>query len=337
VAGISVTDQYDALLSTTLKNYSKKLRDNIFNAFPFLKWLMSQGRITKQDGGTHIVKHLLYGKNSTFKFYAGYETLDTTPQEALTQAALDWKWYYGTVTIDNPTFLKNRGPRAILSILQARIAQAEMSLAEKINTDAFLDGTGNSSKNLTGLAIMVDSTGTYGGIARATNSYWAAQETAASAALTVSGSAGMRRMYNDCALGPTRQTPNLIITDQDEFEAYEALMDPYMRYSVVGVENPNVVYRRQSLMFRDARMFWDDLCQAGVMYFLNTRCMGIVELDGRSSEVVSQQDDRDVGSFRIQKFQEPVNQDSRTAKFFWAGNMITENCRRLGKLTGLTD
>lgn len=76
MAGISVTDVYDSLLSTTLKNYSRQLRDNIFNKFPFLKWLTSKDRVKYEDGGTHIVEHLLYGKNSTIKAYADYEQLD---------------------------------------------------------------------------------------------------------------------------------------------------------------------------------------------------------------------------------------------------------------------
>ena len=42
MAGISVTDVYDSLLSTTLKNYSRQLRDNIFLKFPFLNWLLSK-------------------------------------------------------------------------------------------------------------------------------------------------------------------------------------------------------------------------------------------------------------------------------------------------------
>ena len=81
--GISVTDQYDALLSTTLKNYSRKLRDNIFNGFPTLKWLRSKGRVQMEDGGTHIIEHLLYGTNTTFASYSHYGTIDTTPLAAL--------------------------------------------------------------------------------------------------------------------------------------------------------------------------------------------------------------------------------------------------------------
>lgn len=88
--GISVTDVYDALLSTTLKSYSRQFRDNIFNKFTFLKWLTAKNRVKHEDGGTHIVEHLLYGKNTTIKAYADYESLDTTPQEGVTIALYNW-------------------------------------------------------------------------------------------------------------------------------------------------------------------------------------------------------------------------------------------------------
>lgn len=72
MAGISVTDVYDSLLSTTLRNYSRQLRDNIFIKFPFLNWLRSKDRVQHEDGGTYIMEHLLYGKNTTIKAYADF-------------------------------------------------------------------------------------------------------------------------------------------------------------------------------------------------------------------------------------------------------------------------
>ncbi len=77
--GISVTDTYDSLLSTTLRNYSRKLRDNIFNEFRFLKWLRSKGKVRMINGGYAIGEHILYGKNTTVNSYSGYQDLDTTP------------------------------------------------------------------------------------------------------------------------------------------------------------------------------------------------------------------------------------------------------------------
>src|SRR5262245_29632650 len=130
--GISFTEQLDALLSTTLKNYSRQLRDNFFNAFPTLKYFRAKGRVQYEDGGTYIVEHLLYETNTTVKALSGYEVLDTTPQEGITQAIYDWREYAGTISISRVEERKNSGRQRLLSLLQAKIDQAEMSLQNKI-------------------------------------------------------------------------------------------------------------------------------------------------------------------------------------------------------------
>lgn len=75
----SVTDQYDALLSTTLRNYQSKLRDNITKGNKFLAWLDSKGRMRKVGGGHQISIPLMHQQNQTADIYAGYGQLDTTP------------------------------------------------------------------------------------------------------------------------------------------------------------------------------------------------------------------------------------------------------------------
>ena len=322
------------LIASTLEIYwSERPSDAVFGELALWRELASRARKSKQ-GGQKILVPIMYQKSTAVGSYDGYDVLDVTPQQPLTNAEFDWKFYYGTVSIDNPTQLKNRGPGAIINILKARIAQAEMSLADKLDADMFLDGTGNSSKDVVGLALMVDSAGTYGNISRTTYTWWGAQETAVSGVLAIGGSTGMRRSYNDCALGPTRRTPDFIITTQPIFEAYEAMMDPYMRFT--NQSDVNAVFTRQNLMFRDAKMFWDDYCQTQTLYMLNSKHMSIVELDSREGSV-DQGDDRDTGSFRLKPSQTPINQDAEVSQFFWAGNLVADNCKRLGKLTGVTN
>lgn len=80
------TINYDALLTTTLDAYRNTLVDNIFKDSAFLAAMRQFGGVTKQNGGERIRMQLMYGKNDTVKSYAGYEVIDTTPQEGLTAA-----------------------------------------------------------------------------------------------------------------------------------------------------------------------------------------------------------------------------------------------------------
>jgi len=167
---------------------------------------------------------------------------------------------------------------------------------------------------------MVDSTGTYGNIVRSANSWWGSQETAVSGALAVDGSTGMRRMFNDCSLGRAKRTPNFLVGTQAIYEAYEQLLLPQLRYTVVG--EGNAVFKSDNLMFRNAPMFWDADCQTGILYFLNDDFMKFVQMEGEE--------------LKLHPFQEPINQAASVAKLTWMGNMSCSNCRHLGKLTGIS-
>lgn len=316
---------FDTLATTTLVKYADKtLIDNIFqsNALFYLmagteKVRNAGGRGYKElDGGLKIVEPLLYATNSTAGSYSGYDVLDTDPQEGMTNAEFDWKQYSVSVSISGAEKRKNSGETAVLNLLEGKIMQAEMSLIETLNGDLFTDGTGNSSKDLTGLVLAVDSAGTYGNIVRTTETWWSAQETAVTGPLTIDV---MRTKYNDCSNGYNKDHPELIVTDQDEYEAYEAKLQPDMRFADNKLGDAGF----ENLKFKGAQIVFDEQCNAGVMYFLNMKYLGLrVHKDAR---------------FSVTDEQRPVDQDAFVKQILFMGNLVSSNCRRQGKLTGLTD
>ncbi len=294
-----------ALLTTTFERFlSKTAADAIFEDLALFEWLNGNGGVKRRaDGGLKLLEPLMYGKNSAGGSYDGYDTFDVSPQEGFTNAEFEYKQYYQTITISGREEEINDGEAKQLDLLKLKWDQAKMSLRDTLNTDAFLDGTGNSSKNITGLALMIDSAGTYGNIARSTNSWWAAQETAVGGALTIDGSTGMLKMYNDCSLGKKRMVPNAILTTQTIYEAYEMQMAPQIRYQTSG--NANATFSNDNLRFRNATMFWDETCQSGIMYFLNSRVMQFVLKQGRD--------------FKTRAFKVPANQDAKVAQILFMG------------------
>ena len=68
----SLTDSYDALLTTTLRNYQPKMRDNISRGNKLIAWLGSKGRTRKVDGGERVQVPLMNAQNATADIYAGF-------------------------------------------------------------------------------------------------------------------------------------------------------------------------------------------------------------------------------------------------------------------------
>jgi hypothetical protein len=326
---------YDTqLIATTIEIWLRgQPTDVFFGELPLVKWLNKHTKI-KKSGGLKYLEPLTTGAASAVGSYSGYDLLDLTPSEGLTNAEFEPKHYYGTVSFANTDLMKNKGKAKMIDIVDAEVERTKTTLADRLNGDFYLDGTLNGGKNVTGLAAMIAASGTYGNISRTTYSWWRSQVTAVGGALQVGGSSGMRRMHNDCGLGMKRMRPDGILTTQAIFEAYESMMDAQFRYS--NSDKPRVGFADQDLVFRNAELMWDEDCPSGYMYWLNSKVMKLV-VEPQRDGGVDGDDEGDSGDFRLGEWQTPVNQDAKIARIYWTGNLTCRNPRHLGVMTGLTN
>lgn len=310
------------LLSTTLKKYRKTLVDNIHKSNAVFYYLKEKGNIKELDGGERIVVPLMYGKNTTAASYSGYDTLDVTPQVGIDSAEFNWKQYSVSITIDGKSERQNLGSSKIIDLLEAKTKQARMSLTEQLSTGLFSDGTGNGSKDLTGLQAMVAATGTYGGINSLVNTWWAAGVESTSEAL---GLPKMRTGFNTASMGG-KDTPDLIVTTQTLYEKYEGLLTAVSASNVAGSMQFRAEGTKklgdggfQVLEFKGTPIVWDELCPSGTMYFLNTNHMNLsVHKDA---------------NFEVSNFVKPENQDARVAQILFMGNLTCDRRASFYKLT----
>lgn len=309
---------FDALISTTLKKYRPQLTDNIFVELPLLYWLKESGKIRQVDGGEQIVEPLLYAQNTTAASYAGYDSIDITPQEGITAAVYDWKQFAVTVAISGIEEAKNSGETAVINLLKSKIEQAEMSAADKLNEQLHGLGTGNGSKDFAGLQQYIPTdptTGTVGGINRATagNEFWRPSVNTAGAdtALTIPD---MSTRYNNVSRGGGKDHPDWILTTQALWEKYEALLQPALRYADAKTADAGF----QNLLYRSTPVVWDSDCTAGWMYFLNSKYINLVVHSKKW--------------FKPTEFQTPIGQDAKYSHLYSYGNLTCRNFARQGAL-----
>ena len=82
------------IVTTTLRNRSRTLSDNVSNHNALLRRLRENGNQTSVTG-RDIVRELEYADNGTVQFYSGYETLDVSPADVLSAAVFDYKQLAG--------------------------------------------------------------------------------------------------------------------------------------------------------------------------------------------------------------------------------------------------
>ncbi|MDD4971849.1 MAG: phage major capsid protein [Paludibacter sp.] len=165
------------IIATTIQSRSGELADNVTQNNPLLMYLNKRGNIRTFSGGNVILEEIMYNDSTTnnTNSYSGYEVLNISPNSPISSAQYAIAQYASAVTISGLELLQNSGKEAIIDLIEGRIRIAEAQLKNRIDTDLYLDGTGNGGKNLTGLAAAIPdapTSGTYGGIDRATWSFW---------------------------------------------------------------------------------------------------------------------------------------------------------------------
>lgn len=314
------------MLSTTLKKYRTTLTDNIHESNAIFYALKEKGAIKTEDGGERIVEPLMYGTNETAGSYDGYDQLDVTPQDGIDAAEFNWKQYSASITISGKQIRQNKSRKEkIIDILDAKTTQAEMSLKGALVDGIFSDGTGNDGKDLTGLKAMVLNSGTYAGIDSGTYTWWQSTVDSDAVALSIPD---MRAVFNSSSTGG-KDAPDLIVTTQTLFEAYEAMFTQLGSTNVYGsFSTPSEGMKKMAdggftnLGFKGVPIVWDESCPAGYMFMLNTKHMKLVVHED--------------ANFDTTDFEKPEDQDALVAQILFMGNLTCNRRKSFGVLSAKT-
>ena len=327
-ANSSVSD----IIATTIQSRSGELADNVTNNNPLLLKLKSKGNVRPFSGGNVILEEIMYNDSSTnnTSSYSGFETLNISPNSPISAAQYSIAQYASAVTISGLEMLQNSGKEAIIDLLEGRIKVAEAQLANRINLDLYGNGTGNGGKNLTGLAAAVadaPTSGTYGGINRATWSFWQNQ---AFSGVTNGGAAvsaaNIQSYMTQLAIKLVRGTDkaDLIVADNNYYNLYVNSLQAIQRVTDPEMAGSGFA----SLKFYGGGTSADVVLGGGIgaqepanhMYFLNT-------------DYIFFRPHKDRNFVPIGGERQSVNQDAIVKLIGWAGNLTSSGAQFNGVLT----
>lgn len=181
-----ITDAGFAVLDNYLRN---KPIDQISVERVLLKALMAN---TQEAAGAkqYIVEQLMYTYGSNFQWFNGPSQVTYNRRQPLNQASYPWRSAHDGVAIDEDRLIQHgievsdSGPggmasgaeRQVLSnLLETQMIALRKGMEEQFSKFVHLDGTIGGSDALTGLSGLIaiaNTTGTAGGISRATNTWW---------------------------------------------------------------------------------------------------------------------------------------------------------------------
>ena len=333
------------IVTTTLRSRTGKLADNMGRNNVIYAQLSKKGRIRPVDGGRTIVQELAYANNQTYRRYSGYEVLNISPSDVMTSAEYPWRQAAVAISISGLEMLQNSGREAIINLLTSRIENAEMTAENGMAYDMFSDGS--QTGQMSGLQALVSTTptsGTVGGIDRATWSFWQNKKFSAvtdgGGAMTA---ANVQDYMNRLAVQLIRNAdaPDMILADNTSYTYYLQSLQAIQRitsansanlgftslaYNGVGREIPVYLAGGFQGTTTDGNTFGSSGAGAvggppsTTMYFVNSNYL--MYRPHRSRNWTELDPDRF-----------SVNQDAMVKIIAWAGNMTLSNAFMQGVLT----
>lgn len=299
--------------------------DQIHDDYWLLNRFSSGKGFKAQSGGDFIVVPLEYALNSTAGSYSDTDTFSTTRVDVFDRANAEWKENIVTVVISELEKDRNAGEGRVFPLLPAKLESARKSIRSEINTQMFSDGTGNSSKDITGLQALVSSspsTGTVQGINRANFSFWRNQQ--ASGAQTTSAfdnlRAVMRNIYNSCSNGVADAHPTMGVTTQTVFEGFEGLLLANERFT--SKSSGEGAFKNEVLKFKGMDLAYDNDCPSGTLYELNPMFLKLAYKTG--------------AWMKARPAINPANQTVDIISIRTMANLVATQPRRLGVVTAIT-
>lgn len=319
------------IISTTIQSRSSELADNVTSNTALLKKLRERGNVKPFSGGNVITEQLMYNDPSTENAgsYSGYDTININPNSPISSAEFDIKQYAAAVSINGLESLQNAGKEQIIDLLEGKIQIAEAQLMNNISAGVYSDGTGNGGKDIVGLASAISTTptsGTYGGINRATWSFWRNvafdATTDGTAAAT---SANIQSYMNRIAVQLVRGTdrPDMIVADNNYYRLYLESLQSIQRLGSTDVGASGF----SSLKYFGAGFNCDVFLDGGIggdaptnrMYFINTKYLKF-------------RPHRDRNMVPIGGDRQSVNQDAIVRLIGWAGALTCSGAQFQGVL-----
>jgi len=297
---------YGELSSITQKYFVPKLVDNIFASNAALS--RARKKWYEKGSGISLMQPLAYATTSAAQRFSGSDSLNITANDQITAATWVWKEMQAPITITKIDELTNSGPQQVVNFVKAKVQMAEKSLGSMLGTDLFGDGT--TANSIEGLAMVTAVTGSHGGIAKQTYSWWQAKQDTTAAAITY---ARLRGLMGDCTIDNDK--PTVAFTTQDIYDDITLLFQPQQRFTDAKTADAGF----SNILVEGMPVIVDSHVASGDCYLINENYVTLYYLE----------------DFRFDPFVKPTNQAVSTAHIYWTGALASSNNRMHGVFTAL--
>lgn len=345
---------------TTERKLYAKVVDNVLSSRTLFARLVGNGKPFMGKTMDFTVK---ITDSALGEFYTGVEALNSSASDTTIQLSFAHTAFSQPVVLPFVDLFANTGKEATIDLAAFKMDEAGAEAIQALGTAAY--GTGSSNQPLGLGAIVDDATdvSTIGGQSRSTYAALKATRTASGGTVSLSK---LATLFDNCsAAGIQSEEPTLGVTTKTVWSLLESLYTPFIQASynlgtVLPVRASSVqkegAFKGAAgfayLTFRGVPIIKDDACTSGNLFFINEN---YVNWHGRSivpEKLSGKVEKVDLGSpstvegvaaapsayngFFYQKEQVVINQAGLIGRLHVYGQLVTNQPRRHGRLTGIT-
>lgn len=287
----------------------------VYEESPFFYKLKKMGNVST-GGGNQIQWPIRYREHDQASAVDPDAQIAYTSKDTRTAAVLDWKYIVGKTVITWEERVKNSGKPQIVDLLADKKTEMDDDVYELFADQLF--ATTQATDALSSLETIIDSATSYGGIAVADASLWAATEDSTTTELILYGSGSLSYMINQATFG--KNGPDIHITTRDLFSKFESILEPQKRYEDKTMADGGFT----SLTFHGKPVVSDVHCAANRWYGISSKDM---ELRHHSDHNFKKTE-----WFALREAGFPEHMAKLCT---WAGNLMCRNRRTNFKFTAL--
>ena len=298
----------NTVLNSVLTRSRKKLIMASIKSNALIAWAMASKRIEVEDGGYEITNPLITGRNPNVTSYQYYGRLPVAQTDEFDTVTYQWSRVAGTVIISEQEEDENKGEAQIFKLMRAKLQVLEESIQEKFSSYAYGLGTGTDPQGLGNTLPDDPTTGSLGGISRATETQW--RPSAYLFAGTID-STNIEEAFDDVMLDLTLKSdkPDVIFAGRDVLRTYrQAVRDKLtiplselkggkgmvdLGFSGVGHDGLPIIY--------------DEDCPTDKAYFINSKYLRYHILKGVN--------------MKTKQLSSPWDMDANGQRVTWQGQM----------------
>lgn len=296
----------ETILHATLENSRRRLIMASIRANALVAWAMATNRVETEDGGYNITNPLIVGRNANITTATYYDTVPVNQTNEFDTVTYTWSRVVGSVIISDQEEDENKGASEIFKIMKAKVTVLEESMKEKFSSYLYGAGAGDDPNGLLNLIPDDPTTGTLGGINRATETQW---RTSAYDFAGAINSTNIEEAYDDVLMDLTQkgERPDVILCGRNHYRLYRAAVRDK---SVINLSETNNGKKMFDLGFKGVQhqgipMMYDEDCPVDKAYFINSKYLRLHMLKGVN--------------MKIKKLIAPWNMDAKGRRVIWQG------------------